>query len=219
LRKATISFIMSVCPHGRTRLPLDGFSWNLIFEYFWKNCQDNSSFVKNGTRVTGTLHEDHCTFLIISHSVLLTMRNVADRSCWGNQNTHFVFSNFLSPPPNKKRAIYEIMVEEYCRVGQATDGAMVHVLYILDNYCYPHTPFTICNITAFPLQQRFQEHGSVLYVHCLSCSLCELWVSHYDHDEYSYTGCDALCCGGTFLQNCGNFYQTTHCHILEHVNH
>ena len=24
LRKATISFFMSVCPHGTTRLPLDG---------------------------------------------------------------------------------------------------------------------------------------------------------------------------------------------------
>ena len=25
LRKATIGFVMSVCPHGTTRLPLDGF--------------------------------------------------------------------------------------------------------------------------------------------------------------------------------------------------
>jgi hypothetical protein len=26
LQKATISYVMSVCPHGTTRLPLDGFS-------------------------------------------------------------------------------------------------------------------------------------------------------------------------------------------------
>ena len=26
LQKATISFAMSLCPHGKTRLPLDGFS-------------------------------------------------------------------------------------------------------------------------------------------------------------------------------------------------
>jgi len=26
MRKATISFVMSVCPHGTTRPPLDGFS-------------------------------------------------------------------------------------------------------------------------------------------------------------------------------------------------
>jgi len=36
LWKATVSFVRSVClsvsvhrPHGTTRLPLDGFSWNL----------------------------------------------------------------------------------------------------------------------------------------------------------------------------------------------
>ena len=43
LRKAISSFIMSVrpsvCPHEKTRLPLDGFSWNLIFEYFRKTIE------------------------------------------------------------------------------------------------------------------------------------------------------------------------------------
>jgi len=37
------------------------------------------------------LHEDHWTFLIISRLFLLRMRNVSDKSCRGNQNTHFVF--------------------------------------------------------------------------------------------------------------------------------
>jgi len=39
LQKATISFVMSVClsfrPRGTTRLPQEGFSLNLIFEYFF----------------------------------------------------------------------------------------------------------------------------------------------------------------------------------------
>ena len=43
LQQATISFVMSVClyvcPHGTTQLPLDGFSWNMMF-------QENSSFIK-----------------------------------------------------------------------------------------------------------------------------------------------------------------------------
>ena len=47
-RKATISFVMSVCPSvlplETTRQPLDGFSWNFIFAYFSKICRDNSSF-------------------------------------------------------------------------------------------------------------------------------------------------------------------------------
>ena len=49
---------------------------------------------------TGTLDEHLRTFLIISRSVLLRMRNVSDKSCRENQNTHFVFSNvFLKIVP------------------------------------------------------------------------------------------------------------------------
>ena len=46
LRRTTVSFVMSayrsVRPHGTTRLPLHGSSWNLIFEYFPKACRENS---------------------------------------------------------------------------------------------------------------------------------------------------------------------------------
>jgi hypothetical protein len=45
LREATISFLLSVCmsscPHGTTRLPLDGFSLNLVFEYFFRKSVEN----------------------------------------------------------------------------------------------------------------------------------------------------------------------------------
>jgi hypothetical protein len=41
LRKETINFVTSVRPsfrsHGTTRLPPEGFSWNLTFEYFRKS--------------------------------------------------------------------------------------------------------------------------------------------------------------------------------------
>ena len=46
-RKATISFVVSVCPSVRmeqTRLPLDGLLWNLIYEHFSKICRKNSIF-------------------------------------------------------------------------------------------------------------------------------------------------------------------------------
>jgi len=32
---------LSVCPHGATRLPLDGFSSHFIFEHFSKICWEN----------------------------------------------------------------------------------------------------------------------------------------------------------------------------------
>jgi len=53
-RQTTISFVttvclsvyLSVCPHGTTRLPLDGFSLNVKCEYFWKIRRENSSYLK-----------------------------------------------------------------------------------------------------------------------------------------------------------------------------
>jgi hypothetical protein len=41
----------SVLPHGTTRLPLDGFSLNLLLNYFSKIWRDNSQFIKNLTRI------------------------------------------------------------------------------------------------------------------------------------------------------------------------
>jgi hypothetical protein len=52
----------------------------------------------------GTLYEDQYKFLIISLSVILRMRTVSDKSCRGNQNTHFMLNNVFV----KNRAIYEI---------------------------------------------------------------------------------------------------------------
>ena len=40
-------------------------------------------------------YEDQCTFLIISCSILLRMRNVAHTSCRENQSTHFKYNNFF----------------------------------------------------------------------------------------------------------------------------
>jgi len=54
-----------------TRLPLEGFSLNLIFEFFRKIVKDIQFFISL-TRITGTLHEDLCTFIYkyLSHFFL-----------------------------------------------------------------------------------------------------------------------------------------------------
>jgi hypothetical protein len=104
LRKPTVSFIMcvlSVRPHGTAQLPLEGFLWNFIFGYFFENLSRKFKFFKNVTSITGTLHEDLCTF-IICRWILCRMRNVSDKSCRDNQNTHFMFSNLFP-------TIYEII--------------------------------------------------------------------------------------------------------------
>jgi len=77
-------------PHGRTRLLLHEFSWNFI-SIFRQSVEKIQVWYL--TRITGTIHEDLCTFFIISRPVLLRMRNVSDKSCRETQNTHFMFSN------------------------------------------------------------------------------------------------------------------------------
>ena len=54
--------------------------------------------------MTGTLHEDQHTFVIIARSFLLRMRNISDKRHIENQNPQFMFSNFFS----EIRAFYEI---------------------------------------------------------------------------------------------------------------
>ena len=49
------------------------------------------------------------------------MRNVPDKSCRENQNTHFIFSNFVS----ENLAVYEIMWKNMVRVRQATDDSII----------------------------------------------------------------------------------------------
>jgi hypothetical protein len=65
----------------------------LCFENLLRKLQ----FLQNLTRTTVTSHEDQYTFLIISRSFLLRMRNALDRSCRGNQNTLFMFNNIIFP--------------------------------------------------------------------------------------------------------------------------
>jgi hypothetical protein len=98
LRKATFSFVMSVYP------PIPLSTWNnsaptgrilkkfhiwIIFENLSRIFKCHSS----RGRITDTLHEDQYTFSIISRSVLLGIKNVSDKSCRENKNTHFMFSH------------------------------------------------------------------------------------------------------------------------------
>ena len=52
-----------------------------MFEYILENLSVKFKFHLNVTRMTGTLHEDLRTFIIISRAVLLKMRNVSDTIC------------------------------------------------------------------------------------------------------------------------------------------
>jgi hypothetical protein len=80
LRIFTFSFVMSVCPSVRSSVWNNFIHPGRIFMGFFIRVFENLSrifkFHLDMTRITGTLHEVHYTFVIISHSVLLRMRNV-----------------------------------------------------------------------------------------------------------------------------------------------
>jgi len=74
------------------------------------------------------LHDDRHICFITSRSILLRMRNVSNKSCTENQTTCFVFNNFFF---RKSCRLWD-NVEEYCKVGQATDNNMAHAHCMLD---------------------------------------------------------------------------------------
>jgi len=78
MRKATISFLMSVRLSAWNNSALTGRIF-IKFDIwiFFENFERKFKFHSNRTRITDTLHVDHCTSLIISHSVLLGMGNVS----------------------------------------------------------------------------------------------------------------------------------------------
>jgi len=95
------------------------------------------------------------------------VRNVSDKSCTENQNTHFKLNNFFS----ENRAIYEIMWKNVVERGrpQMTIWCMhiacwipqttkTHTQRICSNYCFSSATmvaWTHLNVT--------------LYIHCLYC--------------------------------------------------
>jgi hypothetical protein len=59
---------------------------------FFENLVRKFRIHKNMTRITSSSLEDQYTFLVISLSILLTVRNVSDKISGGNQQTHFIFN-------------------------------------------------------------------------------------------------------------------------------
>ena len=73
---------------------MDGFSWNLIYEYFFLKSGEEIQVSLQTDVNNGTVHKDLCTFKIVPHRIL-RMINVSDENFWENQKTHFIFNNFL----------------------------------------------------------------------------------------------------------------------------
>ena len=105
---------------------------------------------------------------MISHWILLRMRNVSDRSCRG---THILYSiHFFWK-------LYHLCdnMEKYGRAGQSIDDKIVRCMHIacwITKATHTHSDYVI--LIVFPWRQILQEHSTMLclYVRCLSCWNC-----------------------------------------------
>jgi hypothetical protein len=119
----------------------------------------------NLTRIMGTLHEDVCTFMILTFWILLRMRYISDEICTENRNTFYV----LQPPHPSSYRLYD-NVEEYGRAGHATEDSKARALCMLDSQDYRHS-FKISSTSCFSTVTLVTGTRLcfTLYVHCLSC--------------------------------------------------
>ena len=86
LRRATVSFVMSVrLSAWNNSASIGRIIMKIEICIFFETLLRKFKFHWNLTRITGTLHEDQYTFLIIYCSVLLRIKNVSDRICRENK--------------------------------------------------------------------------------------------------------------------------------------
>jgi len=155
LQKATISFVMSVCPNeqlGFSRMDLMKFN---IWEFF-ENLSRKFKFHYNRTRITGPLHGDQCKFMKISDWILGRMRK--------SKYTFYVQKFF---PENNH--LWD-NVEKCGRVGHATSNNIIWCVCFacqITKATDTHSEYII--LIAFPRQQWVCECASIL---------CHLYFAH-----------------------------------------
>jgi hypothetical protein len=164
MQKATISFVMSVCPsvclHRTTRPPLDGLSWNFTFKYCSKICPENSSVIKIWQEKQN-LYMKTTTHLWSFRPILLRMKNISDNSYCENQNTHILF--FYG-------TIYEIMWKNIAELDKPQMTWHMPIACWIPKATNTHSEYVI--LFAWPMQTMVAQMclNITLYIHCLSCS-------------------------------------------------
>ena len=133
----------------------------------------------------GTSHEDQYTFLIISRSVLLGMRNGSEKCCRENKNKHFIFSNIfffrkscrlwinveknIVQPDMQQITVWRMRIA--CWIPKTTN---IHSEYVA--------------LIAFELQQRLHERTSLLcYTYFVCLVLSDGSLNSYFRDSCSNT--------------------------------
>jgi hypothetical protein len=117
------------------------------------------------------------------------MRNVSDKEGRENQNTHFVFSNFL-----KKILLFMGHVEKYCINGQTADDNMTHAHCMLHTKGYKHT-LRICNTHCFSTAKMVvrTDLNVTLYVqYIVLCCAVELYKASEQLSDFRADRCPTV---------------------------
>jgi hypothetical protein len=137
-----------------------------------KICRENNVWV-HLTRIAGILHEYQCTFWWYLAEFFFRTRNLSDKSCSENQNTHFVFNNVFPLCDN---------VEKCGTAWQSltTDGNIIQRIRFacsVTEATDPHSEYVIL----LPLQQWLHERISMLHYTYIACLVWFLFqLSQYD---------------------------------------
>ena len=123
--------------------------------------------------MTGVLNEDLCTFMTVSRSLLLIMRNVSYKSYRENQETHFVFSNCFTKIVQFMR-MWKIWYSQTDHRWQYNAGQKRCDLYVgWQGKIQTHTQRCLILI-AFPRRQWLGERVSVLRYTFIICRVFEI---------------------------------------------
>ena len=187
--------LTSSCPSVRPSVRMEQLgSHRTDFHEIWyfricQNLSKNFNIHYKLKRISYTLHEDLCTFMIISRWILLRMRNVSDESCRENQNTFCVKYFFF-----ENRTVYEIMWKNIAEPGRPqmtiwrmriaywiTRATNTHSQYVVLHFrrnsgctnvthCYGISTLLVLSVTMYAGLYTLALVGN--YCHCMQRRYC-----------------------------------------------
>jgi hypothetical protein len=106
--------------------------------------------------MAGNLYEGDFTLMKIYRPVLLKMKNISNKSCRRNKNTHFMFSN-----------LFQRIVLFMRQCGQIFRQAAVNMAHVRKHTPAPVHAHTHTH-TAYSRQEWFLERTSILRYTCIA---------------------------------------------------
>jgi len=96
IKRLSVSSCQSICLSAWNNLVHTGLIFTKLYMWVFFECLSRElKFDYNLTGIRDPLHEDLCTFVTASRSVLLRMRNISDKTCRKNRSRPFVFIDFF----------------------------------------------------------------------------------------------------------------------------